>query len=600
MTILSNKKKIPLKKFFPDGFDKTNPDDMMALTVLLQEKAAKDHSYDGYTVYSVDPDNQYAIIAPSDLDYEDMNEGVKGTKIPIGDCADRGSRRRTVTNLENSPQWQGFSVIDFVRISTSECLVLLQQLDEKAMSTRRIFANVLCVDPWEIRLTRTPENGWKIRIKEGAVTYQASRFDKKMQEAVETVGKVGWFFRADPETGVIMVYPGERPTFPPSIPMPPEVKNDIRHIYFGMKLPDRGRKTGDLLSHDFKTGPGILVAAATNHGKSVVINSIIAGVLESGCDLIIIDDRDKSVDFMWCRDWVMDHGWGCDGIESAAATSQHVLDLCAKRAEIVRKHGAENYFGLPADVRAEMPPIFLAGDEVAQWAGAVTVPKGSKDSPARIAAEYEQNIHAVSYRNILKITQKARFAGIFFLFSAQTVRMQDGLDPGVRTNLTTVISPGRNINSMVAELMGGERKLPEYPDYLDKSAAIGVGYAALSGNPACIYKGFYEEDPERGLSYSQLLRERVMKVRPVSSDSNRGAWTWDEIANVVDLSSRPDDGTIGSAETDSSSFPTDGFGEDGRDVADRDAPLRGAAKAAHVSAIEQAKLIAVQSAQRGM
>ena len=43
-----------------------------------------------------------------------------------------------------------------------------------------------------------------------------------------------------------------------------------------------------------------------------------------------------------------------------------------------------------------------------------------------------------------------------------------------------------------------------------------------------------------------------------------------------------------------------GFGEDGRDVAERDAPLRGAARAAHMSAIEQAKLTAQLSAEKGM
>ena len=45
------RKKIPLEKFFPNGFDKTNPDDMIKLTVLIQEKAAKNPEFEGYSVF---------------------------------------------------------------------------------------------------------------------------------------------------------------------------------------------------------------------------------------------------------------------------------------------------------------------------------------------------------------------------------------------------------------------------------------------------------------------------------------------------------------------------------------------------------------------
>ena len=69
------RKKIPLEKFFPNGFDKTNPDDMIKLTVLIQEKAAKNPEFEGYSVFSVDSDNRYAIIAPMDMDSDDINNG---------------------------------------------------------------------------------------------------------------------------------------------------------------------------------------------------------------------------------------------------------------------------------------------------------------------------------------------------------------------------------------------------------------------------------------------------------------------------------------------------------------------------------------------
>ena len=139
------RKKIPLEKFFPNGFDKTNPDDMIKLTVLIQEKAAKNPEFEGYSVFSVDSDNRYAIIAPMDMDSDDINNGIKAVRLSNSECADTASQKKTVQNLESQPQYEGYSVVDFVRISSSEFLVLLQQLDEKAAATRRIFANVLKV-----------------------------------------------------------------------------------------------------------------------------------------------------------------------------------------------------------------------------------------------------------------------------------------------------------------------------------------------------------------------------------------------------------------------------------------------------------------------
>ena len=125
------RKKIPLEKFFPNGFDKTNPDDMIKLTVLIQEKAAKNPEFEGYSVFSVDSDNRYAIIAPMDMDSDDINNGIKAVRLSNSECADTASQKKTVQNLESQPQYEGYSVVDFVRISSSEFLVLLQQLDEK-------------------------------------------------------------------------------------------------------------------------------------------------------------------------------------------------------------------------------------------------------------------------------------------------------------------------------------------------------------------------------------------------------------------------------------------------------------------------------------
>ena len=82
----------------------------------------------------------------------------------------------------------------------------------------------------------------------------------------------------------------------------------------------------------------------------------------------------------------------------------------------------------------------------------------------RIRAEYEASIHAANITYAMKITQKARFSGGCFLFCGQSTRLQDGFDPGMLVNLTTVISPTLQPSTAVEELLGGAKDFPEIPE----------------------------------------------------------------------------------------------------------------------------------------
>lgn len=610
-------KKIPLGKFFPDGFDKTNPKDMMQLTVLIQEKAAKNHEYEGYSVYSVDPNNRYAIIAPMDMDSADLNDGTIGLKLSASECSGPAAQKHLVDDLEHQQKYEGYSVVDFVRISSKECLVLMQQLDEKTTAARQIFAaNVFKIQPWNLRISRTPENGWRLKLKEGVVTYQASAHDKKMQEAVESIGKKGWFFKANPETGVIMVYPGTPPTFPKVISLPKELwdKPDMRHIYFGMKLPDKGRETGDWACIDFKESPGLIVAGKSGNGKSVIINNIIYSALVAGCDLALCDSILKRNDFKWCRSYVIDKGYGCDSEESCCAVLQHIMNLCSSRAMMIERMGKSNWFELDQQTKDENHAILLACDEIAQWASPVTLPGLDKDNPDQIAAKYEKALHAKSFILLRKISQIARASGIFFLYAAQTPSAPNGLDPSVRNNLSPIL-PG-NAADNIREAVFTNKDCPRLPaNLMEEGVAIGCGVAELPNQLPFVYKGLYEEDKEKGLTYPDILKARIERIRPPQGDDNSGHLSWDDILNLVPaVAEKPDDGSMyGGKDDPGDGFPTDGFGEDGRDVADRDAPLKGAAVAAHasklieagvdakhVSALDSLRTVARLSAQEGM
>ena len=132
--------------------------------------------------------------------------------------------------------------------------------------------------------------------------------------------------------------------------------------------------------------------------------------------------------------------------------------------------------------------------------------------------------------------------------------------------------------------------------------SVGTGVCELGGKEACVYKSFYVDDKKHGLEFSDILRQHLMRRRPAPGDGQAGHWDWESIVRAVPAAAeKPDDGSMYADDEPESRLDKEGgFGEDGRDVAERDAPLRGAAKAAHMSAIEQAKLTAQLSAAKGI
>lgn len=597
-------------KPIPRGFDQYNPKHMLKLTTMVQEDAAKDPTWDKYELLRIDDKTHNAIYKLATLS---TGDGVPHEYMSVnpGDVNEPSKQRRMVRD-RYEPEYPGFVVTDFDTSDTTKTIVTLSALDEKAQSARRIFANVFKVDPWHIGLSRTSDHGWKIMLKPSANKVWTSQYASAMQEAVEQVGRPGWFYKADPETGIVMVHPGVPPTFPKAIKVPAELwgKKDIRRSWFGMKLPDKGRETGDVLCNDWKEAPGVLVSGQSGGGKSVIINSLIYGHLAAGGDIAIVDDADKSIDFTWCRPWVMDNGWGCDGIESCAATLQHVYDLCRPRAQVIKQYGKENWWNLPDDVKRDYPPLLLVCDEISQWAVPPKIPTGlEKDNPTLIRAKYENSIIQQNFMLLLKISQKARFAGIRFLYAAQSATAQAGLDPKCRINLASKILVGEKTSDTVRDqVLSDSHNAPKVPlNVVSAGRGKGTGVAELAGQDACVYKGFYEETPDKG--YSAILRDHLTRVRPPAGDDMSGHMSWREVCRLVPMAlEKPDDGSQfdGEGDGDESRSRLDvegGFGVDGRDVAENDPPLRGAAAAAHASrltGLEELQRIAALSAQKGM
>ncbi|GGI15484.1 hypothetical protein GCM10007377_16130 [Galliscardovia ingluviei] len=589
-------KKISLKKLFPNGFNPDNGEDTMRLNVLLQEKAAANPALNGYTIIRLDHDTAY--IAPVGYETEDeVAETAQDTKVIGVDPTAQGNTtalRKIVLDLQNKNE--GYTVTEFARKGI-DYVAYLRQLDEKTITVRYALADALQVEPYELRLKRTPENGWHVRVLKDGFEFRASKHHARLQESIETsIGKEGWWYQAFAEQRIIIIHPGKLPTFPARVEYNSGLwdRNTVKSIYFGMKLPDRGRETGDPLALNLKSSPGILVAGETSGGKSTVINSIIYGAVMAGCVLAICDDEDKSVDFTYAQPWVMRHGYGCDGKDSIVAVLTMIMDECKRRAEIIKQEHKMNYWELDESIRKDMPPIMLICDEIAQWAAPITVPAGlAKDDPTRIAAEYEKGIHAMAFLLLRRITQKARFTGICFLFAAQSPTANNGLDPSIRTNLTSKILLGETVSDDIRKLvLKDARKAPKVPENVKADGVgKGTGVAELGGIEPAVFKGYYMDDPERDMTWADILCERLEQHVPhVCENLDDIHWTRAEIIERIPFTAfNPDDvfmEDMSDEATDDRLSVEGGFGEDGRDVADRDKPLTGAAAAAHALNVE--------------
>lgn len=616
----------PPDRLLPRGFDPGNPKHMVRLTTMVQEAAANDPTWDRYELLKVDATHHRAVYklatlpdkadAPAEhlwVDPSDVNEPA---------------RRRRMARDRYEPEYPGFVVTDFDTSDPTRTLVTLTALDEATLAARRIFANVFGIDPWDMALSRTPDNGWKIQLKPSANRVWTSRYDKPMREAVtEQVGQPGWFYKADPSTGIVMVHPGVPPTFPRTIPMPPQVweRPDVRRSPFGMRLPDNGRVTGDILANDWKDGAFVLVCGESNGGKSVTIDSLVFGRIVAGCRLVVVDDEGKSGDYRWCRPWVMDDGWGCDGLESAAAALNRLLQIVDERGRVWNENGWTNWWELPPDARREYPPILLVADEIPQLAvPAPKPPAGTpKDDPVAIRTNYENACRYAIADALLRITQKARYVGVTGVYATQSAVQQAGVPTLMRSNLPSKILVGEKVPEATrVSALKDARTAPKVPlNVIRDGVGKGTGVAELVGQEACVYKSFFEEERDGSdtvvRSWPEILRARAMGACPAPGGEDAGRMGWDRVMALFPTAAqRPDDGSRfvdddgagadggdGDGDGPVSRLEAEGgFGVDGRDVADRDAPLRGAA-AAHASrlnGVEELRRLAALSAQKGM
>ena len=202
----------------------------------------------------------------------------------------------------------------------------------------------------------------------------------------------------------------------------------------GYGLPLQGEGLGGPVFVDWKASSWLLLAGTPGAGKTVAINSILAQQLAAGASVFIVDDRSKSIDFLWAKDLVMPGGWGCDSGEDAVATLAMVYKMGQDRAVEMAKLGFVNWLDMPDNIRFK--PIFGIIDEAASLLVQDPVPKGvPKDDPIVEEINHLNYIRALIGRFMNKIVAELRFVGVRMIISNQVTNQSTGRPPSMKSKI---------------------------------------------------------------------------------------------------------------------------------------------------------------------
>lgn len=313
--------------------------------------------------------------------------------------------------------------------------------------------------------------------------------------------------------------------------------------------------------------------------NTVTLNAIIADQLAKGTELVIADIPDKSTDFMWCKDFVRDGGWGCDSPEATLATLRMVYNEGSRRAQHIKKLGYVNYREMPEPERFK--PILIIVDEVAGLVVTDKIPSGiPKDHPI-IQEKIAANLTRIEIMSVMeKIVSEMRFAGLRMVSSSQVTNANTGLGPTFKAKNGHRLVQGSNPSKPARnQAFNDEASVPTVPTHIIEGGRVakGVGLAELEGSGSFVYKSYYES-PER---YREALLHRDVPTseRPAPTSYEISLYAESLRESAEDVATRRENmgDPVGGPEA---------YGEDGR-------PLRGAARAAQAS-----RALAQQQANR--
>lgn len=211
---------------------------------------------------SIDADNHVAILSDRTVMSVNGDDRRKVVNLLASQCKPGAGEQ---VDDYWSRQYPGFHMVEF---HSYEGQAIFERLSKEQVRTRNIIASKLGIKPWQVRVARARDGGWKCRLDK-EIIYQPSKHDKAMDEACVLVGRPGWWFEADSKTGVIDVHPGEPPTFPATVPFPfDELKAaDVLKTPVGV-LPARPGEELKTLWMNWKESMGMSILGLSGSGKA--------------------------------------------------------------------------------------------------------------------------------------------------------------------------------------------------------------------------------------------------------------------------------------------------------------------------------------------
>ncbi|WIB65625.1 FtsK/SpoIIIE domain-containing protein [Curtobacterium sp. MCBD17_040] len=498
----------------PQGFDPARHEE--ALTRLISETHGAGWEIENLNLALSTATASRMVEISEVIDHGDDADEIQ---IKLSRNTKPGDGEKTAVKLES--QHDGYYLTEFEPYLG---YATLQKMAPNTVRARGAAAVALGVKPWEVQIKPRRDGGFTLGLPK---TYVPSKHDDKLQEVAESViGKLGWYVKTNAHALTADIVPSDPPTFPKAIKYPlSQIQrlNNTERLLLATSLGKTGDEPGDPLYLDFEASPHTQLNGTTGSGKTVTINSIIAGALAAGYELCLIDVEHKSVDFVWARDFVRPGFWGCDSLAASATVATLVYEEGQRRAQVLKRHNVTKIQELPAAIRPK--PILVVMDELSGLFQPDDIPKGvPKDHPFVVSAMQANATRAILMGATLKLAAEMRFVGIRLLLSTQVANATTGIPPKLRSLLSNKLLQGVNPTKATRQqVFNDPTMVPEVPSNIraDASVSKGVGVLEMEGADPVVYKSFYASTQEYRAALEQLRVPTTNTPAPSAADIAR-------------------------------------------------------------------------------
>lgn len=202
--------------------------------------------------------------------------------------------------------------------------------------------------------------------------------------------------------------------------------SDANRIVIGL------RHGGTALALDTARTPHVLLAGATGSGKGGAIRSALAGALEAGWQVVVIDPKESGE-----YRWLDRHGVPVlSDIAGQVDALQNLDAIRRQRQTVIKTAGADTWRQLQPGLRPAWRPVLVVIDEAADLL--VTV-KGKSETQKEHAAAQQQAAALIA-----ELARKGRSAGVHLILAIQRPDTAQLGDQGgaLRNNLAARLALG--------------------------------------------------------------------------------------------------------------------------------------------------------------